>query len=332
MSKPRVLQILSMYHPDGERVLKAGAEVIRTDQYDIPHLCNAVKNVDAIVLRAPAKITPDVIDAAGPGLKVISGAGVGLDNIDVAYATEKGIPVLHAPSVNKVSTAEHAVMLIMALAKSVIPFHEQMKIGNYGSRMEIPSFELKGKKAGLIGFGNIAQQVAKRLKLGFDMDVTAWVREYKPEKHRYADEIGIKISTDMEDVFRESDFVSLHIPLNQYTKHSIDSKLFSIMKPTAYLINTARGAVVNQTDLYDALKDGKLAGAGLDVFDPEPPPKNLPLLSLANVVVTPHVGGTTVEANQIMATTVAENVINVLHGKKPAHIGNPEVLATKLFD
>ncbi|ALC90706.1 2-hydroxyacid dehydrogenase [Bacillus sp. FJAT-18017] len=332
MSKPRVLQILSMYHPDGERVLNEGAEVIRTDQYDIPRLCEAVKNVDGIVLRAPAKITREVIDAAGPGLKVISGAGVGLDNIDVAYATEKGIPVLHAPSVNKVSTAEHAVMLIMALAKSVVPYHENMKEGNYGSRMEIPSYELKGKKVGLIGFGNIAQEVAKRLKLGFDMDVTAWVREYKSEKHGYADEIGIKIATNMDEVFRESDYVSLHIPLNQHTKYSINKKLFSQMKPTAYLVNTARGAVVNQTDLYHALKAGQLAGAGLDVFDPEPPPKDLPLLTLPNVVATPHVGGTTVECNQIMARTVAENVINVLNGKKPAYIGNPEVLTSKTFE
>jgi len=332
MSKPRVLQVLSMYHSEGEKLLQEGAEVIRTEQYDIPHLCKCVKEAEGIVLRAPAKITREVIDAAGSRLKVISGAGVGLDNIDVAYATEKGIPVLHAPAVNKESTAEHAVMLMMALAKSVIPFHENMKKGNYDSRMIIPTFELKGKSVGLIGFGNIAQEVAKRLKFGFDMDVTAWVREYKPEKHKAADEIGINISTNMEEVFRVSDFISLHIPLNQYTKHSIDSRLISLMKPTAYLVNTARGAVVNQTDLYRALVDGTIAGAGLDVFDPEPPAKTLPLLSLPNVVLTPHVGGTTVECNYIMSTTVAQNVIKVLQGKKPAHIVNPEVLKTKISE
>jgi D-3-phosphoglycerate dehydrogenase len=328
MNKPRVLQILPMYHPNGEKVLRAGAQVIQTDQYDIPHLCKLVQDKEALVLRAPAKITREVIDA-NPHLKVISGAGVGLDNIDVSYATEKGIPVLHAPAVNKVSTAEHTVMLIMALGKSVIPFHEQMKKGNYDSRNSITSVELKGKKVGLIGFGNIAQEVAKRLKLGLEMDVTAWVRDFKPEKHKYAHEIGVNINACLEEVFSQSDFISLHIPLNEQTKDSIDNKFFSLMKPSAFLVNTARGAVVNQTDLYNALKEGLIAGAGLDVFDPEPPAKDLLLLTLPNIIVTPHVGGTTVECNYIMSTTVAENVIKVLEGKKPDNLANPEVWKMK---
>lgn len=331
MRRPRVLQILPMYHPNGETILRAGAEVIQTDQYDIPHLCNLVKDAEGIVLRAPAKITREVIDA-NPNLKVISGAGVGLDNIDVSYATEKGIPVLHAPAVNKVSTAEHAVMLIMALGKSVIPLHENMKKGNYDSRNSITTMELKGKKVGLIGFGNIAQQVAKRLKLGLDMDVTAWVRDFKPEKHKYAREIGVNINTCLEEVFSQSDFISLHIPLNEQTKNSIDQRLYSLMKRSAFLVNTSRGAVVNQTDLYHALKEGLIAGAGLDVFDPEPPAKEMPLLSLPNIIVTPHVGGTTIECNYIMSTTVAENVIKVLEGKKPDYIANPEVLKTKIIE
>lgn len=332
MRKQQVLQILSMYHPEGEKVLDDGVEVIRTDQYDIPHLCELVKDVDGIVLRAPAKITREVIDAGGPRLKVISGAGVGLDNIDVVYASEKGIPVLHAPAVNKVSTAEHAVMLIMALGKSVIPLHKNMKRGNYESRISIPTAELKGKKVGLIGFGNIAQEVAKRLKLGLEMDVTAWVRKYDPEKHKFATEIGITINTDMEEVFCQSDFISLHIPLNEQTRNSINQKHFSLMKPSAFLINTARGAILNQADLYKVLKEGRIAGAGLDVFDPEPPAKDLPLLSLPNVVVTPHVGGTTVECNYIMSTTVAKNVIKVLEGKSPQYIANPEVLKNKILE
>jgi D-3-phosphoglycerate dehydrogenase len=325
MVKPRVLQILSMYHEQGQKILEEGAEVIRTDLYDIPHLCNLVKDVDAIVLRAPAKITREVMDA-NPKLKLISGAGVGLDNIDVKYATEKGIPVLHAPSVNKVSTAEHAIMLIMALSKSVILLHDEMKKGNYSSRNVIPTRELKGKKVGLIGFGNVAQEVAKRLKLGFEMEVTAWVREFKLSKHGIAHDLEIQVTTNMEEVFAQSDFVSLHIPLNENTKYSINQKLFSLMKPSAYLINTARGAIVNQDDLYTVLKEGAIAGAGLDVFDPEPPEKDLPLLSLPNVIVTPHVGGTTVECNYITSTTIAMNVIRVLQGEKPEFIANPEVL------
>jgi D-3-phosphoglycerate dehydrogenase len=133
----------------------------------------------------------------------------------------------------------------------------------------------------------------------------------------------------MEEVFSHSDFISLHIPLNEQTRYSIDQKYFSLMKPSAFLVNTSRGAVVNQDDLYRALNEGMIAGAGLDVFDPEPPSKDLPLLSLPNVVLTPHVGGTTVECNYVMATTVAENVINILNGKRPRFIGNPEVLQIK---
>lgn len=324
MEKPKVLQILSMYHEEGERVLKQGAEVVRTDRYDIPHLCRLAKEVDGIVLRAPARITREVIDA-NPNLKVISGAGVGLDNIDVAYATAHGIPVLHAPSVNKASTAEHAVMLMLALSKNVIRLHDEMSKGRYSSRTRIPTYELKGKKAGLVGFGQIARETAKRL-LGFEMEVTAWVREIDSAKHDLANELGVRLTTSLEEIFAESDFVSLHIPLNEQTRHSIDRRLFSLMKPSAYFVNTARGAVLNQGDLYAALLEGKLAGAGLDVFDPGPPEEGLPLLSLPNVIVTPHVGGTTVECNRIASTTVARGVISVLQGERPEHIGNPEVL------
>jgi D-3-phosphoglycerate dehydrogenase / 2-oxoglutarate reductase len=320
-----------MYHVNGEKVLRDGADVIQTNRYDIDHLCEWVKDVDGIVLRAPARITKKVIDA-NPNIKVIAGAGVGLDNIDVKYATNKGILVIHAPSVNNVSTAEHAIMLMMALGKNIFSFHNEMKGGNYSSRNSIASIELKGKKVGLIGFGKIAQEVAKRLTLAFEMDVTAWVREYSPEKHGIAKDLGVNIKTKLEEVFSQSDFVSIHIPLNEHTRNIIDRKLLLLMKPSAYLINTARGAVINQNHLHEVLEKGSIAGAGLDVFDPEPPAKNLPLLSLDNVIVTPHVGGTTVECNYLMSTTVAENVLKVLQGMKADNIGNPEVLQLTPLD
>lgn len=330
MEKQRILQILPMYHEQGERILCSGAEVIRTDRYDIHRLAELAEDVDAIVLRAPARITPEVIDA-GKRLKVISGAGTGVDNIDVPYATEKGIPVLYAPSLNRVSTAEQTVALIMALAKSLIPFHAAMKRGNYNARNVLKSYELKGKKVGLIGFGQIAQEVAKRLKNGFEMDVTAWVRSYRPSRHGLAEEIGVHIETDLETVFSQSDFVSIHVPLNAETRGMIDRALLERMQKTAYLINTARGAVVNQRDLYEVLRDRKIAGAGLDVFDPEPPSPGEPLLALPNVVVSPHTGGITVESNYRMATTVAKNVLKVLKGEQPdsLFIANPEVFAEK---
>lgn len=324
MKKPKVVQVLSMYHPAGEEILREGAEVIRTDDTAIGRLCETVREAEAIVLRAPARITKEIIDAA-PLLKVISGAGVGLDNIDVEYATKKGIPVLHAPAVNGVSTAEHTVLLIMASGKSLIPFHEEMRKGNYGSRMTIPSMELQGKRAGLVGFGTIAREVAKRLRFGLGMEVTAWVRSCDESRREAAKRLDVELTTDMDRLFAESDFVSLHIPLNGYTRGLINRHHFSLMKPDARLINTARGAIVDQDDMVEALRSGRLAGAALDVFDPEPLPADHPLLSMDNVILTPHVAGTTTESNYVMATTVAHNVLRVLKGERPEHIGNPEV-------
>ncbi|WP_409270254.1 hydroxyacid dehydrogenase [Neobacillus sp. SCS-31] len=324
MKKPKILQILSMYHPEGEKILLEGAEVIRTDNIETEHLCQLAADVDGIVLRAPARITRDIIDAA-PNLKAISGAGVGLDNIDVVHATSRGIPVLHAPSVNAVSTAEHAVMLIMAIGKNLIPFHNEMSQGNYASRTRIKTYELQGKKAGIIGFGSIAKETAKRLKLGLGMDVTAWVRKYNEKKHGAAREWGITITEDLESIFSESDFISLHIPLTGQTRGLVGRHLLDLMKPTSFLINTARGGIVDQGALYEVLKDKKIAGAALDVFDPEPPKPGDPILSLPNVIVTPHVGGTTVECNYIMSTTVAKNILQAVKGEKPDYVGNPEV-------
>lgn len=325
MKKPKILQILSMYHLAGEEILREGAEVVQTEKVDTASLCELAKDVDGIVLRAPARVTKEIIDAA-PKLKVISGAGVGLDNIDVKYATSRGIMVLHAPSVNGVSTAEHAVMLMMALGKSLIPFHQEMSQGNYNSRISLKSYQLKGKRAGIVGFGSIAKEVAKRVKLGFEMDVTVWVRQYDERKHSFAKELGLTVTTDLDELFRTSDFITLHIPFTPQTKGIIQKSHFQLMKSTAYIINTARGAIINHDDLYRALENEWIAGAALDVFDPEPPPGDWPLLSHPNVVVTPHIAGTTVESNYIMATTVAKNIVNVLRGEKPEYIGNPEVL------
>ncbi|KAB2333266.1 hydroxyacid dehydrogenase [Cytobacillus depressus] len=325
MTKPKILQILSMYHEAGEKILQDGAEIIRTDNIDQANLCKLVKDVDGIVLRAPCKITKEIIDAA-VNVKVISGAGVGLDNIDVSYATEKGIPVLHAPAVNSVSTAEHAVTLLMALSKTLIPFHTEMSKGNYDSRIRLKAYELKGKRAGLVGFGSIAKEVAKRLKKGLEMDVTVWVRKYDEQKHCFAKELGINLTTDLNEIFQTDDFISLHIPLTAHTRGFINKHHFELMKPSAYLINTARGGIVNHEDLYEALINGKIAGAALDVFDPEPPPKDHPILTCPNIIVTPHVGGTTVECNYKMATTVATNLLKALNGEIPNNIGNPEVI------
>lgn len=323
--KPKILQILPMYHAAGEDILNRSADVRRTDRLDIAHLCDMVQGVEGVVLRAPAKMTAEII-AANPDLKVISGAGVGLDNIDVACATEYGIPVLHAPRVNRVSTAEHVMALLLALARQIKPFQKKMAQGDFSARDTIVTHELRGKRIGLIGFGQIAREVAKRCRHGFEMDVLAYVRHFDREKQAHADWLDVRLTTDRDEVFQTSDFVSVHIPLNDATRHSIRYEHLARMKPTAYLINTARGSIVHTESLIAALREGLIAGAGLDVFDPEPPPPDLALLRMPQVVVTPHIGGITEEANYVTSTTVAKNVLRVLHGEKPEHIANPEVL------
>ncbi|MTT31816.1 hydroxyacid dehydrogenase [Terrilactibacillus sp. BCM23-1] len=326
MTKPRILQILSMYHENGEHILQENATVVKTNTTDTNHLCNLVQDVSGIILRAPARINKEIIDAS-TNLRAISGAGIGLDNIDVEAATEKGIAVLHAPNVSAVSTAEHALSLMMALSKSIIPFHQEMRKANFMSRDSIKTYEIKGKVVGLIGFGNIAQELASRLTFGLKMKVIAWVRSIDRNKELIATQLNVELSTNIETLISKSDFISIHVPLNKETKHLIDQRLLSLMKTSAYLINTARGAIIDNKALIDSLVKRKIAGAALDVFDPEPPLETLELLKLPNVILTPHVGGTTVECNVITSMTIATNLIRFLNGKPVDTIVNPEVLS-----
>lgn len=323
--KPKVLQILPMYHQAGETVLNEGADVVRTDDLDPEHLKQMVQHVEGVVLRAPAKMTADII-RSNPRLKVISGAGAGLDNIDVQCATACAIPVLHAPSVNAVSTAEHALTLMLCLLRQIKLFQEKMHAGDFASRDTIVTNELRGKTVGLIGFGAIAREVAKRCRYGFDANVVAYVRRIPDERQQRAHDLGVRLTTDLMELFSTADIVSVHVPFSPDTRHMIQREHFRAMKRSAFFVNTARGGVVNTEHLIEALKRGTIAGAGIDVFDPEPPPKDLPLLKLSNVVATPHIGGVTEEANRITSTSVARNVLRVLRGEMPEHIANPEVL------
>lgn len=323
--RPKILQILSMYHQAGEELLNREADVVRTNDLDPEHLKRLIRTVDGVVLRAPAKLTGELI-AANPELKVISGAGVGLDNIDVACATSFNIPVLHAPSVNAVSTAEHALALILALVRQIKPFQTKMANGDFNARHAIVTHELRGKTVGLVGFGQIAREVAKRCRYGFEMDVMAYVRRKDEEKRAAAETLGVRLTTNVMELFSLSDVVSVHIPLSAETRHMIRREHFQAMKKSAYFVNTARGGIVYTEHLIEALQKKWIAGAGVDVFDPEPPPQALPLLRMPNVVVTPHIGGITEEANYVTSTTVARNVLRVLRGEKPQYIANPEVL------
>ncbi|WP_126424908.1 hydroxyacid dehydrogenase [Brevibacillus marinus] len=324
----KVMQILSMYHPAGEKWLAEHADVVRVDDHQPEAILSALgkhPDVEGIILRAPARITRSILDAA-PSVRVISGAGVGVDNIDVAYATEKGIAVLHAPKVNAESTAEHAVALLFALSKQIVLFDQEMRKMNFAIRNQVFPHELKGKVLGLVGWGEIARHVARICGLGLGMQVVAYVRSLSEEKTAAAAKLGVTLTTDLAEVFRVADAVSVHIPLTENTRGLIDRKLLRLLKPNAYFINTARGAVVNEQDLYQVLQEKRIAGAALDVFSQEPPTPDIPFHKLDNVVLTPHVGGITEEASRISSALVARNVLDYLDGKTPKYIVNPQVL------
>lgn len=330
MKTLHVLQILPMYHTDGEDVLHELTRVTKFDVFNEKEIIGFLKNnvVDGIILRAPAKITPDILDAC-QHVKAISGAGVGLDNIDVAYATKKGIRILHAPKTNSQATAEHAVSLILATMKNIPLFHKETQQGNYGYRDGKYTRELYNKKLGLIGFGSIAQKVAKIMKCGFDMNVIAYVRNIHEERKKLADSLGVELRTSMEQVFRESDVISLHIPLNSETKEVINRTYFDVMKPSAVLINTARGGIINENDLVEFLKNKKILRAGIDVFSIEPPPENHPFFDVEEMILTPHIGGISIEAAKATSVIIAGNLVRAINGEQLATIANLGQLTAK---
>ncbi|MFJ8064019.1 hydroxyacid dehydrogenase [Psychrobacillus sp. NPDC096426] len=322
-----IVQILPMYHPIGEEKLKEFADVkvfhVFNEQEIISYLQQNV--VDGIILRAPAKITPAILDQC-EHVKAISGAGIGLDNIDVDYATKKGIKVLHAPKMNSEATAEHAVALLLAVMKDISRFHLEMKKGNYSFRDGRYTTELKGKTLGLVGFGSIAQKVAKILKNGFEMNVLAYVRTISADRQEIANSLGVELTTSIEKVFRKSDAISLHIPLTEETKELIDKKLFNIMKPSAVIINTARGGIINEKDLVSSLKNKTFSRAGIDVFTVEPPTENHPFFQIDEITMTPHIGGISIEAAKKTSVVIAENLLKAIEGEELSVIANLDAL------
>lgn len=255
--------------------------------------------------------------AAAKGLKVIARAGVGYDAVDVPAATELGIAVCIAPGTNQDAVAEHTFSLILALAKGVVEQCNAVRAGQWPRRANLP---LRNKTLGLLGLGRIGKAVALRGK-AFLMNVVAY--EPYPDA-AFVKEHGITL-LPFDEVVKQADWLSLHMPMGPESKHCINKRTLGLMKPTAHLINTARGGVISEPDLYDALKNRRIAGAGLDVFDQEPPGAN-PLLSLDNIVMTAHMAGVDVQSRDDMAHLAARAIAKLLAGEWPADwIVNPQV-------
>ncbi|MBW2429907.1 MAG: hydroxyacid dehydrogenase [Deltaproteobacteria bacterium] len=282
-----------------------------------------IKDAHGLILRTGITITRELI-AAADKLMVISRTGAGLDNVNVAAASEKGIIVTSNLGVNTISVAEHVLSMMLALSKRLAVLDHAVRSGNFGIRYQNLPRDVNGKTIGLLGFGRIGCEIGKICRQIFDMQVIAYdpylTDEKKKECHGWASMV------ELDELFSESDVISIHVPLTDQTRHLVDEAGFSLMKPDAILINASRGGVVNEAALVKALQNNKIAGAGLDVFSEEPVPADNPLLKLENVILTPHTAALTREGVTRMATEAAKCVLDVFSGREPQNVANPQVL------
>ncbi len=283
---------------------KSGLEVDVKTGMKPEELKARIGDYHGLIIRSATKVTSAVIDAA-TNLKVIGRAGSGLDNVDRTAATKKGIVVMNTPGGNTITTAEHTISLMLSLARKIPQATMSMKAGKW-EKKKFMGVELFNKTLGVIGIGNIGSQVAKRAQ-GLAMNVLAYDPFLSEDK---AKAMGVE-KVDLQELFRRSDFITIHTPLTPETKNMINKETIKIMKNSVRIINCARGGIINEKDLYDAVIDGKVAGAALDVFEKEPPENN-PLLTLDNVIATPHLGASTKEAQENVAIAVAEQVVDYL--------------------
>jgi len=273
-----------------------------------------VQGIDGMIVGED-EVSRQVIEGADR-LRVISKSGVGVDQIDIRAATERGIVVTNTPGANANAVADLTFGLILSIARRIPFSHIATRQAKWA---KFTGAEIWQKTIGIVGVGEIGKAVARRA-LGFQMRILGYDTY---QDHALAQEVGLRY-VPLQTVFQEADIVTLHVPLSKVTQGMVTRDHFRMMKKTAYLINTARGGLMRGEDLYDALVHGELAGAALDVYETEPPIDN-PLLTLDNVVTTSHIGALTWESMQNMGRMAAKNVIDVLHGRRPAHAVNPEV-------
>ena len=285
--------------------------------YDIA----AREQIDGIIVRI-GEIDATVIDASA-NLRVLSKNGIGVDNVDVAHATRKGIPVVNGRNSNSQSVAEHALGMMIALLKDFRRLDNSVRNGNW-EKATYQGIELQGKHVGLIGFGGNGRALAKLL-LPFGVRISA----YDPYLEDDAFFEGITRAATLDDFVADIDILSIHCPRTQETENMVDAARFAQMKSSAYLVNCARGGIVDETALVAALQFGDIAAAGIDVFDVEAPPKDHPLWQLSNVLLSPHIAGVTHESFERMGTMAVENAYKILNGEPidPDCVVNPEALA-----
>ena len=311
---PRVLVTDPVDRSGLEALERAGVEVDYRPEITHEELLSVVGQYDALVVRGRTKVTRAVIEAGRGRLKAICRAGVGLDNIDLEAAREAGVEVFNTPEAPTEAVAELTVGLMLALARRIPYADRALKDGRWAKK-ELMGFELRGKTLGIIGFGRIGQRVAEICR-ALGMKIIAYRRTRPPGIEEVLARTGARMARSVEEVLKEADIITLHVPLTPQTRHMIGEREINMMKDGAILINTSRGGVVDEEALYRALVSGKLAGAALDVFEEEPPKGiSLKLAQLPNVVATPHIGAQTAEAQRTASELAAKKLIEFFRSR-----------------
>ena len=320
--KHRVLLIEPTIQPVGVEMLKEHCEVYMAPDGKEETLIRMINEheIEGVVTRVE-QMTRKVIESC-PSLKIIQQHGTGMDNIDIAAATEHGVRVQNVPDGNFTSVAEHVMMSVLAASRNLVQADHEVRKGNWKFReTNIPN-EVANKNLLIVGLGRIGRDVARKAQ-AFDMNILSYDPFVSAEQ---MNAIGVKKFDTLEDGLKEADFVTIQLHLTPETKGMMNAERFKIMKDTAVLINLSRGPVVNQKDLYEALKNHDIAFAALDVFEKEPPADDEPLFTLPNIIVTPHFGGDTYEAKQRISTKAAENMILALDGKDTYNWANRKAM------
>ncbi|MCA1927748.1 MAG: phosphoglycerate dehydrogenase [Calditerrivibrio sp.] len=317
-----------------DHIAEEGLAILTSDPNIDVDVRAGIKNVDlkpiigeydAIITRSGTTVTADLIENPGK-LKIIGRAGVGLDNVDIEAASRKGIIVMNAPTGNTLAATELTMAMILSAARKVPMANQSLKSGEW-DRKKFMGIQLYSKVLGIVGLGRIGSNVAVRAK-SFGMKVIAFDPYIKKSK---ADSLGVKLYDNLEQLLKEVDVITFHTPLTNETHNMITAKEISLMKNGVLIINCARGGIVNENDLYEAVKSGKVFAAGIDVFEEEPPINNK-LLTLDNIFVTPHIGANTHEGQKGVAVIIAENVLNALYGKSYMNAVNIPFMKSQLSE
>ncbi len=318
--------VSEMMWPEGLDILKRSSDVIYNPNFwsEPEKLRLAIAEADALIVRNQTQVDEVLLDQAKK-LKVIGRLGVGLDNIDLLAATKRNIAVVYGKNANAISVAEYVIHAMLTVIRPLEQASHSVRQGQW-DRRQFTGGELYGKTLGLIGLGEIARRVAGRAN-AFGMRVLGTDPFVTPYDYAVT-ELGIQI-VSLDELLGQADFVSVHVPLTAQTRHLIDARTLSQMKPHAWLINTSRGEVIDERALDEALREGCIRGAVLDVLSQEPPPDDHPLLQHPNVLVTPHIAGLTEESQTRIAVFVAEEVLHVLAGRPSLCIVNPSVIGPK---